>query len=245
MSNEIKDWVLVPREPTEAMRTAASEWCQTPVWTYRAMIAAAPRPPAQPQAWRILWSPDFPETCELTADGARVGQVQGLANPPRIQPLYATPPEAQVVGGGAVRDALARAIGCGYAAGHNDTVEGIYSDVSYADSPEHHGDLADELLQDSDFAAIAALSAQPRQDDRCICEGVGWSNPQDHLPNCPHTAEVSTSSQPQPASAPVDEEMVERACEAYYDEAEAFTDRPAMRAALTAALAQPQGADHD
>jgi len=67
----------------------------------RLQEGAAPQPPAeaQPSAWRILWSPDFPETCELTSDGERVLKVQALDDPPYIQPLYAAPAEAQAQGG--------------------------------------------------------------------------------------------------------------------------------------------------
>jgi hypothetical protein len=63
------------------------------------------------------------------------------------------------VAGEALRTAIARAIGCGYHAGHHDTVEGNYTDVGYKDRVEFHGELADDLLSgDEDFADIAALA---------------------------------------------------------------------------------------
>lgn len=78
----------------------------------------------------------------------------------------APPAPAAVPAGGelatVIRDALARAIGCGYAQGHRDTEEGDYVEVRYEDRIKFHGELADDLLTgDRDFASIAALAAQP------------------------------------------------------------------------------------
>lgn len=43
-------------------------------------------------AWRIFWSPAFPDQCEVTTDRERVERCRACDGPPRIEPLYTTPP---------------------------------------------------------------------------------------------------------------------------------------------------------
>lgn len=53
--------------------------------------------------------------------------------------------------------ALCRLYASAYAAGHNDTVEGVYVDVAYCDQGEYHGEVVKELLADSDHSVLASL----------------------------------------------------------------------------------------
>ena len=69
-------------------------------------------------------------------------------------------------GGNAVVYAVARVYGCGYAAGHNDTVESIYQDVHYSERQTVFEDVAKELLSDSDYAILSAAK-------NTSCEAVG------------------------------------------------------------------------
>lgn len=70
-----------------------------------------------------------------------------------------------------VRSVIARAIGCGYSRGHQDTMEGKYTDVGYKDRVEYHGELADDLLSgDPDFAAIG-LAQQPAAEAQPVAWG--------------------------------------------------------------------------
>lgn len=50
--------------------------------------------------------------------------------------------------------ALTRIYAVGYLSGHEDTVEGRYTDVVYSDRPTYHRDVVTELLLDSDYAAL-------------------------------------------------------------------------------------------
>ena len=111
--NDKTEWVMVPREPTPEMVRAAghvnSEWlndmaprgesmyAQPIPLAWKAMLSAAPTPPAQdaqpmakPVAWRWMPSDVFPEYV-FTDDEAKAMRISTIRS---IDPLYATPPDA-------------------------------------------------------------------------------------------------------------------------------------------------------
>jgi hypothetical protein len=113
--------------------------------------------------WRLL---EFDETIRdgdeyfdtATCDWESVAYSVGN-HPLNHEPIRRRIPSPSAQGEDVLR-ALTRLFASGYLAGHNDTVEGHYVDVSYTDRAHYHRDTVTELLADSDYLALAVIDTK-------------------------------------------------------------------------------------
>jgi hypothetical protein len=98
----------------------------------------------------------------------------------RAHIAHLTTPPKVAVSDEDVLGALTRLFTSGYLKGHNDTVEGSYVDVFYADRPTYLRDDVTNFLDDSDYAALKDLSARLAQPvvalDRAAAEVLEQEN---------------------------------------------------------------------
>lgn len=97
--------------------------------------------------WSTSQNKDWAEWVRDRANGECSGKRYAAAE---LEAILAEPVEVSEEFLGA----LTRIYAVGYLSGHEDTVEGRYTDVVYSDRTTYHRDVVNELLHDSDYAAL-------------------------------------------------------------------------------------------